>query len=159
MGSRVSYLDVVESCPSASCVKMSKRFINQNGAPKEILPDNGSDFTSKQVKEFITLHGIKWNYDTAEAPWAGKFFEHMVRSVKQCLQKILGQARVRFKKLLTKFKELENIFNSRSLSYIYDDDILEPLSPYRLVHRRAIGRKCVDTVNRKETDVSVESLN
>ena len=129
------YLDVVENCSSASCVNMLKLFLNQYGAPKEVISDNGSAFTSKEVKEFITLHGIKWSYNIAEVPWTGEFFERMVRSVKRCFKK--GQARV----------------------YIYDDGIIEPLSPNNLIHGRAIATRCEDIVNMKETDVSAKSLN
>ena len=32
---------------------MSKRFISQYSAPKEVISDNGSAFTSKEVKELL----------------------------------------------------------------------------------------------------------
>ena len=72
--SRALYLDVVKNCSSASCVNMLKWFINQYRAPKQVISDNGSAFTSKEVKEFITLHGIKWSYNLEEVPWTGGFF-------------------------------------------------------------------------------------
>ena len=59
---------VVENCSSALCENMLKGFINRYDAPKQVLSDNGSEFTSKEVKEFITLHGIKWSYNIVEAP-------------------------------------------------------------------------------------------
>lgn len=52
----------------------------------------------------------------------------MVHSVKQCLKKILGQARVRSDELLKTLKEIANVCDSRPLTYIYDDDIIKPLS-------------------------------
>ena len=157
--SRTLYLDIVENRSSASCVNMLQRFINQYGAPKQVLSYNGSAFTSKEVKEFIGLHGIKCSYNIAEAPWLGGFFERMVRNVKRYLKKILGQARVRLVELLTILKEMEKFCNSRPLTFIYDDYIIEPLSPNHLIHGRAIATGCKDIVNMKETNVSVESLN
>ena len=77
---------------------------------------------SKEVRKFSTLYGIKWSY-IAEVPWTGRFFERMVHSVKRCLKKILGQARVRSDELLT-ILEIENVCNCRPLTYIYDDDII-----------------------------------
>ena len=154
--SRTLYLDIVENRSSAYCVNMLQRFINQYGAPKQVLSYNGSAFTSKEVKEFIALHGIKCSYNIAEAPWLGGFFERMVRNVKRYLKKILGQARVRFVELL---KEMEKFCNSRPLTFIYDDYIIEPLSPNHLIHGRPIATGCKDIVNMKETNVSVESLN
>ena len=102
--SRALCLDVVKKFSSASCVNILKWFINQYGALKRVLSDNSGTFASKEVKEFITLHCIKWSYNIAEATWTGWFLERMVRSVKRCLKKILGQARVRFDKLLTILK-------------------------------------------------------
>ena len=69
------------------------------------------------------------------------------------------KARVRFYELLIKLKEIENVCNCRPLTYIYDDDIMEPLSSTHLNPGRAIATTCEDIVNMKETDVSVESLN
>ena len=157
--SRTLYLDIVENRSSTSCVNMLQRFINQYGAPKQVLSYNGSAFTSKEVKEFIALHDIKCSYNIAEAPRLGGLFEHMVRSVKRYLKKILGQARLRFDELLTILKEIEKFCSSRPLTYIYDDYIIEPLSPNHLIHGRAIATGCKDIVNMKETNVSVESLN
>ena len=82
----------------------------------------------------------------------------MVRSVKRCLKKVLGEATVRFDELLTILKEIENLCNCRPLTYIYDDNIIKPLSPNHLIHGRALATRCEDIVNMKETDVSVESL-
>ena len=65
--------------------------MNQYGAPKQFLSDDGYAFTSKDVRESFTLHGIKWNYNIAEVPWTGGFFERLMRRVKRCLQKILGK--------------------------------------------------------------------
>ena len=74
-------------------------------------------------------------------------------------EKTLQQARVIFDELLTILKEIENVCNRRPLTYIYDDNIIEPLSPNHFIYGRAIATRCEDFVNMKETDVSVESLN
>ena len=69
------------------------------------------------------------------------------------------KTRVRFYELLTKLKEIENVCNCRPVTYIYGDDVMEPLSPAHLNPGRAITTTREDIVNMKETDVSVESLN
>ena len=56
--SRGIYLDIVENCSPVSCEIMLKRFINQYGALKQVLSDNGSAFTSKEVGEGI--HFFTW---------------------------------------------------------------------------------------------------
>ena len=72
---------------------------------------------------------------------------------------IVGKAKVRFHELSTILKEIENVCNSRPLTAVYDDDIIEPLSPNHLIHGRVIATRCEDIANLKETDVSVESFN
>lgn len=66
--SRALYLDVVENSSLASCVNMLKWFINQYGAPRQVFKTNVSAFTTEEVREFITLLGIKRSYNIAEAP-------------------------------------------------------------------------------------------
>ena len=80
----------------------------------------------------------------------------MVLNVIPCLKKILGQARIRFGELLTMLKEIDVC--NRLITYIYCD-IIEILSPNHFIHGRAIGTRCEDIVDMKETDVSVENLN
>ena len=43
----------------------------------------------------------------------GGFFERMVKSVKHCLKKVIGNARLSFHKLLTVLVEVEGTLNSR----------------------------------------------
>lgn len=64
------------------------------------------------------------------------------------------KTRVRFYELLTKLKEIENVCNCRPVTYIYDDDVMEPLSPAHLNPGRAITTTREDIVNMKETDVN-----
>lgn len=64
------------------------------------------------------------------------------------------KTRVRFYELLTKLKEIENVCNCRPVTYIYDDDVMEPLLPAHLNPGRAITTTREDIVNMKETDVN-----
>ena len=56
-----------QNCSPTSCVDMLKRF-SQYGAPKQVSLGKSSVFTSKEVKEFIALYGIKWSYNIVETP-------------------------------------------------------------------------------------------
>lgn len=74
------------------------------------------------------------------APWWGGVFEHLIRSTKRCLRKIIGQARLTADELLTAIVEVEAVLNSRPLSYVSMDDIEEPLTPsHLLVGRRLLS--------------------
>ena len=108
--------------------KFLETFYNQYCAPKQVLSEKQYYIHKEIGKKIHYLHGIKWSFNITEAPWTGGHCERMVHSVKQCLKKILGQARVRFDELLKTLKEIENVCDSRPLTYIYDDDIIKPLS-------------------------------
>ena len=73
----------------------------------------------------------------AKAPWWGGFFERLVKQVKSCLRKTLGRSKLSFDELTTILVEVEAVLNSRPLTYLYSDDVEEPLTPSHLV----IGRR------------------
>lgn len=73
-------------------------------------------------------HGVTWKFNVPRAPWWGGFFDSMVRSVKPCLTKMLGTARVDYEEFETTLVEVEGILNSWPLTYA-TEDIKEPLTP------------------------------
>ena len=68
----------------------------------------------------------------------GGFFERMIKSTKRCLKKTLGRARLTYEELLTVLTEVECILNSRPLTYLYPDDLEEPLTPSHLISGRRL---------------------
>ena len=71
-----------------------------------------------------------------KSPWQG-VFEHMTKSAKQCLRKAIGKNCLTFDELLTLVtevvNEVEGVPNSKPLTYVYSDDITEPLIPSHLL--------------------------
>ena len=61
----------------------------------------------------------------------------MVRCTKGCLKKTLGSARLTYEELLTVPTEVDGVLNSIPLTYVYGDNIEEPLTPSHLM----IGRR------------------
>ena len=59
-----------------------------------------------------------------------------MKQVKSCLKKTLGRSKLSFDELTTILVEVEAVLNSRPLTYLYSDDVEEPLTPSHLV----IGR-------------------
>ncbi len=93
-----------------------------------IVSDNAKTFkaTAKLLKKFFTndeaanymeSRRIKWRFNLPRCPWAGGMFERMVGSVKRCLQKVLGNARLTHDELHTVLTEVECTLNSRPLTY------------------------------------------
>lgn len=71
-------------------------------------------------------------------PQGGGFFERMIKSTECCLKKTLGKTRLTYEELLTVLTEVECILNSRPLTYLYPDDLEEPLTPSQLISGRRL---------------------
>ena len=136
--SRGIYLDLVPDCSGKSCVDALTRFINSRGAPKLAISDNGTAFISKDVQTFASNRGIRWKFNIPNAPWMGGFFERMVKSVKRCLRKMLLNTRLNYEEMLTVLREIENVLNNRPLTFVYNDDLVETLTPNKLLYGRNI---------------------
>ena len=55
---------------------------------------------SKQPTD-LEYERIEWRFKLERAPWWGGMFERMVESVKSCLKKVLGNARLSFDEVST----------------------------------------------------------
>ena len=95
--------------------------------------------------------GIEWKSIAEKATWRGGFWERIVRSVKEPLRKVLGNALLSYIELYTILTDIEAIVNSRPLTYIGDDiNDGEPITPAHL----AIGRslKCLPEPNKSQSE-------
>lgn len=108
-------------------------------------------FKGKQLKDFLSHFKIEWKFNVARAPWWGGFFERLVRSVKRCLKKTIGKARLTYEELLTIIVEIEGVLNSRPLTYV-GDQIIEPLTPSHLV----IGKRLLSSNTHGDFDAEEE---
>ena len=134
---RAVHLDLVVDL-TAPCFLLSfRRFVARRGLPRKILSDNGKTFKAAAK----SLHQVKWEFNVPKAPWWGGIFERLVRSTKRCLRKTIGQARLTYDELLTALTEVENVINSRPLSYMSTTDLEEPLTPSHLI----VGRRLMNT--------------
>lgn len=80
-----------------------------------------------------------WRFNLEKAPWWGGFYERMVKGVKRCLRKTLGNARLSYNELLTVVIEIEGTLNVRPLTYVYEEgDSEEPLTPSHLMYGRRL---------------------
>ena len=75
---------------------------------------------------------LTWNYNLEKAPWWGGMFESMVRSMKMCLKKAIGGARLSYDELLTVTTQVEATLNSQPPTYVSSED-LEPIIPSHLL--------------------------
>ena len=75
--SRAIYLDIPSSLDGLACIKILQRFSSRYRQLKLIISDNGSNFISREVQNYATIKGIKWNFNLPKTPWDGRFFEDL----------------------------------------------------------------------------------
>jgi len=87
----------------------------------------------------------------------------MVQSMKQCLKKAIGKAKLSYDELLTVFTGVETIINLRPLSYFSSEDLEELLTPSHLLTRHRTlslpaGGVTVNTNGNEEFTVNQQDL-
>ena len=82
----------------------------------------------------------------AASPWWGGFYERLVRSIKLPMKKVLGKARLTYEEMETALIDVEGIINNRPLTFLYDDDVTEPLTSSHLLTGRNLSLKCNEKV-------------
>ena len=93
---------------------------------------------SPEVQQYFAGMHIRWVFNLEKASWWGGFFERLVQSVKRCLKKSIGRARLSYDELSTLLIEIESIINSLPLSYLSSEDLEEPLMPSHLLTGRCV---------------------
>ena len=122
-------MDIVPDMMAQAFIRCFKRFTSRRGFPVRIVSDNAKTFKTaarivvatmetSTVKEYFSNIGIKWSFNLERAPWWGGMFERMAQTMKRCLRKTIGNARLIYEELLTSIVEVEKTMNSRPLSYV-----------------------------------------
>ena len=101
-----------------------------NGAVSRII---SAILSNTRVAHYFADIQVEWSFNLEKAPWWGGFFERMIKSMKGCLKRVIGHARLTFDELVTVVIEVEATLNSRPLSYVSPDDLDEPLTPAHLL--------------------------
>ena len=130
--SRMIHLEILPDQTTAAYLRSQRRFIAQQGIPKLIVSDNGKTFKGRALKQLNARQGMKWRYNLSQTPWWGGLFECLIRSIKRCLIKSVTKMKLTYKELTTVTSEVEAVVNSWPLTYIYEDEVEEVLTPSHL---------------------------
>ena len=126
---RAIHLELVEDLSAEAFLRALRRFSGRRSYPKVIISDNATNFNKGKemiseilsskvaVNDFVN-HGIEWRQITPKAPWMGGVYERLIRTVKLCLKKVLGNCRVSFHELHTILVEIEGSINDRPITYV-----------------------------------------
>ena len=162
--SRAVYLDLSTDLTTEAFIRSFKRFSSRRGFPQRAISDNAKNFKNANqqlsalfelpsVQWYLVEKKVRWQFNLDRASWYGGIFERLIKSVKTCLKKVIGRARLTYDELLTVIVECETIINSRPLTFVYSDDLEEPLTPGHLLHGRRIPSLP------EVADVTVQELN
>ena len=137
---RAVHIELVPDMSTQAFILAFIRFTNIYGIPSHIYSDNAKSFIAgcNLLDEVFTTHEFKENFDTYHikhikiplyAPWVGSIWERMIRTIKACLFKAIGRARIEYFDLLTVLSDIQNAINARPLTYRCSDSDLEVITP------------------------------
>lgn len=153
---RAVHIEIVNSLNTSSCIMAIRNFTARRGIPIEFFSDNGTNFVGAErelrqalqevdVNELVrsfTTSTTKWNFNTPAAPHMGGAWERLVRSVKSVLYKISPERCPNEEILRSMMAEVENIVNSRPLTYVpIEDENMEALTPNHFLLGSSNGLK------------------
>ena len=135
---RAIHLDLVPDQTTPAFLRSFRRYVARRGVPRQVVSDNGKTFKAAAK----ALRDVKWVFNIPKAPWWGGVFERLVRCIKRCLRKMVGQAKLSADELLTVLLEVEMVLNSRPLTVVSAEDVEEPLTPSHLI----VGQRIMSDV-------------
>ena len=146
---RAVHLELVPNLIAQTFLRSVKPFTARRGFPSKLVSDNGKTFKAAaksiekmlnhtEVRQFTAGIRLEWSFNLERAFWWGRAFERMVKSLKGCLRKTIGKARLTYEELMTALTEVEMMINFRPLSYMSSEDVEEPLTPLHLITGRRI---------------------
>ena len=149
---RAVHIELVQSLTVESFIQALRRFCARRGLPATLISDNAKTFksASKEAKkllrsprlaEYFKLKDVQWRFIVELAPFQGGFWERLIRCTKRCLTKVVGRAFLSYYELETILAEIDNVINSRPLTYLFDDTegISYPLTPSQLINGRNLN--------------------
>ena len=107
MSSRAVHLEVAASLETDDFILALRRFLNIRGNVKQLRSDNGTNFIGAerelreaiqrwnrgQIEKELIQRECQWVFHTPEAPHMAGVWERLVRTVKQSLKAIVGEAK------------------------------------------------------------------
>ena len=163
---RAVHLELVQDMSVDVFLRSFRRFVARRGSPTMVVSDNAKTFklAAKLIGQlkiddnFLSyLQGemIFWSFNLERSSWWGGFFERMVGTVKRCLKKVIGKARLDFDELQTILIEVESIVNSRPITYVYDELESEPLTPSHLLY----GHRLAMLPDKRDPELGDQNVN
>ena len=134
---RALHLELASDMTTDSFMLDFRRFIARRGNCKIIYSDNVKSFkkakqeienlhdilNGKSILNFFAKERITWKNIVEKGAWWGGFYKCLVKSVKDCLRKIIGKALLNYEELSTLLIEVETVLNLHPLTYVYSENV------------------------------------
>uniref|UniRef100_A0A336MNL5 CSON002426 protein n=1 Tax=Culicoides sonorensis TaxID=179676 RepID=A0A336MNL5_CULSO len=153
---RAIHLEVLYKMDASSFIMSYRNFTQRRGAPSEVYLDNGSNFVGgerlmreelakvdmKEVAAHFTSPETKWKFNPPDSPHMGGSWERLVKSVKTAFYATKPERNLTDPLLYSYMVEVENIVNSRPLTYMpLDEENEEALTPNHFLKGDSSGQK------------------
>ncbi|XP_055589561.1 uncharacterized protein LOC129741797 [Uranotaenia lowii] len=117
-------------------------FLDESGASKE-LKQAYANVNQEQMIIAFTSADTKWSFNPPASPHMGGSWERLIQTVKRVLANVLPKQRLPSDEILRNaLIEIENILNSRPLTYVPVDDEASPaLTPNSFLQSSSSGCK------------------
>ncbi|XP_063914810.1 uncharacterized protein LOC135131161 [Zophobas morio] len=121
------HLELVGDLTSEGFLAALKRFTSRRGAERQLF--RAQAFQNK-ITERLTCQNIKFHFILPRSPHFGGLWERAVRSVKQHLQRVVGDTNLNYEEFYTVLTAIEACLNSRPITPIScDPNDLNALTP------------------------------
>ena len=136
MATRAIHLELLDDMTTGQFLLGLRRFVARRGKPLQIVSDNAPQFRMSKrilqamwprfaeepdVRSYLSGEGIEWKFIVPQAPWMGGFYERLIGIVKSHLRKVLGRLILSRQQLEVLLFEIENVVNSRPLTYVQSE--------------------------------------
>ena len=139
--SRFAYSELSPHMTSVSFINCFKRFISRCGTPAKVVSDNFNSFKSNETEAYFKEINATWKPILEKSPWWGGFYEMSVVILKLALRKFVGSVKLNFEELHTVLVQIENMMNTRPLTYLSEENCDEHITASDLIYGRKINRR------------------
>lgn len=129
---RAVHLEVLHHMDHDSFILAFRCFTQERGQPKKVFSDNGTNFVKaeqvlrddlvsidmKVIAENFEDPTMKWYFNPPSSPHMGGSWERLVKSVKHAFYAVPRHRPLNDQLLRSYMKEIQNIINSRPLTYL-----------------------------------------
>ena len=95
---------IVSSTSTAETISRMRQAFATHGLPEVLVSDNGTAFTSKEFKDFMSTNGVKHMTTAPYHPSSNGLAERAVQTVKDGLKKLTGPLELRIPRFLFKYR-------------------------------------------------------